>query len=200
MLKIDFCKERGKNLTLIKKIVQYFKNLCYYVFRIKVHKSSLVVNMEKGEMKLTVFDVANFFRTKEVMSNKKLQKLVYYAYAWYIALNNDEKDNIQNKLCENTTFEAWVHGPVCRTLYNFMPSNYGIIDRYDGKINPTISGEIEDFLNMIYKTFGKYTGYELETMTHAESPWINARGNRAPSEPSNNLISEEDMFVYYNSL
>ena len=41
----------------------------------------------------------------------KLQKLVFYADAWYMALNND-RELIPNQ------FEAWVHGPVVRELYN----------------------------------------------------------------------------------
>ena len=39
--------------------------------------------MEKGE--LDARDVAEYFLTKEKMSNKKLQKLCYYAQAWHYA-------------------------------------------------------------------------------------------------------------------
>lgn len=186
-----------KSLTFIKNIVEYCLKLCYSIFRIGRHKSDGVKIVAN---ELSVFDVANFFSSKEVMTNKKLQKLVYYAYAWYIALNNDDRNNINNRLSENTIFEAWVHGPVCRRLWNSIPTNYGIVDRFDGKISPLITGELEKFLNKIYKTFGKYTGDELEEMTHNEDPWKNARKNLAPSEPSNEPILESDMFVYYNSL
>ena len=159
-----------------------------------------VLKMENDKNMLSVFDVANFFSAKEVMTNKKLQKLVYYAYAWYIALNNEDGNNINNRLSENTIFEAWVHGPVCRKLWNSIQTNYGIVSKYEGKINPLITGELEKFLNKIYKTFGKYTGDELEEMTHNEEPWKKARKNLAPSEPSSEPILEFDMFVYYNSL
>ncbi len=150
--------------------------------------------------KLTVFDVACFFSSKEEMTHKKLQKLVYYAYAWYIALNNDSKDNIRNKLCENTTFEAWVHGPVCHKLYDKYSNNYGMVNKYKGTLSPIIKGELKSFLDRIYKTFGKYTGDELEEMSHREMPWQNARNTLSPSEPSNEPILESDMFVYYNNL
>ena len=36
----------------------------------------------------TVNNVSDFFLSKDTISPKKLQKLVYYAYAWYIALVN----------------------------------------------------------------------------------------------------------------
>lgn len=150
--------------------------------------------------KLTVMDVANFFRSKEGMTHKKLQKLVYYAYAWFIALYNENKDNIQNRLCENTSFEAWVHGPVCRKLYNEFKDNYGYVEKYTGELNSLITGEMKLFLERIYKTFGKYSADDLEYMSHNEMPWKNARNTIAPSEASNNKIKETDMFVYYNSL
>lgn len=193
-----------KNIYKFTKIyVEYIKKLWYDLVNKKEKKRCFkrkdVELMEvKGE--ITILDIAHFFSAKKSMSNKKLQKLSYYAYAWYIALNNECGDNIQNRLCENTTFEAWVHGPVCRRLWNSILTNYGIVEKYTGEINPLITGELENFLNKVYKTFGKYTGDELEEMTHNEDPWKNARKNLAPSEPSNEPILEYDMFVYYNSL
>ena len=53
--------------------------------------------------------VAQYFLSKESMSHKKLQKLCYYAQAWYLA--NYGKPLMPNR------FEAWVHGPVSPDLY-----------------------------------------------------------------------------------
>ncbi|MBO5142951.1 MAG: DUF4065 domain-containing protein [Clostridia bacterium] len=150
--------------------------------------------------KLTVFDVANFFSAKEEMSRKKLQKLVYYAYAWFLALNNEDKDNISVRLFEGCEFQAWVHGPVCPQLYHHYSNNYGIVPRYEGELSSLINGELRKFLDTIYETFGKYTGDELETMTHLEAPWQNARDALPPYVASKKVISETDMFVYYNSI
>ena len=149
---------------------------------------------------ITIFDIANFFRSKSAMTHKKMQKLVYYAYAWYIALNNENAELINNRICQKVVFEAWVHGPVCRKLYDKYSDNYGQVNKYDGKLSELINGELEKFLHIIYKTFGKYTGDELESMTHNELPWKNARNGVAPSEASNEPISERDMFIYYNTL
>ena len=44
------------------------------------------------------------------VSNKKLQKLSYYVYAWNLAINGVE--------IAEMSFEAWEHGPVCRKLYS----------------------------------------------------------------------------------
>ena len=181
---------------MLKKLFTWYNKLCYD----KTNKKGDSMEKEVSNNHLTVFDIANFFRSKEAMTHKKLQKLVYYAYAWYIALYNDTKDNLLNKLCIDTTFEAWVHGPVCKKLYDFYSNNYGQVDKYKGHLNELIVGDLKKFLEEIYKVFGKYTGDELEVMSHNEYPWQNARNTLSPSEPSNNIISEVDMFVYYNNL
>lgn len=201
---------------MLKKMLVYFTNL-WYAIDIKVkngrckmkefwEKATILfghrnkVNHRTYENELTVVDIAEYFSSFENMTHKKLQKLVYYAYAWYIALYNERADNIVNRLCVDTQFEAWVHGPVCRTLYNLCSDNYGMVPKYEGNLNPLITGEIKKFLDDIYKIFGKYTGNDLEYMTHNEMPWQNARDNLPASAPSRKTISESDMFTYYNSL
>ena len=65
----------------------------------------------------TIFEVAkNFLERDPNMSLKKLQKLCWYAYSWFIALNN-EPDEENLTLLFNDYAEAWVHGPVFRNLY-----------------------------------------------------------------------------------
>ena len=206
---------------MVKKVLEYITNLWYSIFRIgdcKVGVSSmdsnrfwklidkifsinkkLGVNNSSNNM-LNVLDIAKYFSSFETMTHKKLQKLVYYAYAWYIALYNDDADHITNRLCCDTSFEAWVHGPVCRTLYNYCGDNYGCVPKYEGEISALIIDDLKKFLDKIYKTFGKYTGDELESMTHQEMPWKNARDTLSPSQPSTKKISERDMFIYYNNL
>ena len=48
-----------------------------------------------------IFDLADAFLSIESMTHKKLQKLCYYAKAWYLALYDE------NLVTEE--FEAWVH-------------------------------------------------------------------------------------------
>ena len=43
---------------------------------------------------MKVKDVAEFFLTKQSMTNKKIQKLCYYAQAWFYALYNRNKYNV----------------------------------------------------------------------------------------------------------
>ena len=147
---------------------------------------------------ITIFDIANFFLSKKALTHKKLQKLVYYAYAWFIALNNENKNDIQNILFDEQP-EAWLHGPVFPSLYNeYKYSSWNEIKKVDNVILE--NEDLESFLNDVWNKFGEYSADQLEYMTHQETPWKNARKNVKNGEPSNNKILLEDIFVYYNGL
>lgn len=140
--------------------------------------------------------VADFLLTEsrergEILTNLKLQKLMYYAQAWHLAL--------ANKSLFEEDFEAWVHGPV-------LPSQYHRFSDYKWRpiveeIPPTgLDGDVATHLNLIIDVFGSETGVALELMTHREKPWVEARGDLAPHEPSRNPISKLTMREYYKAL
>lgn len=142
----------------------------------------------------TVFDVANWFLNKESMDHKRLQKLCYYSQAWSLALNG-------KKLIDEE-FEAWVHGPVNRALWNSL-RDYGYSninpDALNGRARPLDSSSIQ-LLEKVWATYKDLNGFQLENLTHRELPWIQARGNLAPYEPSNSIIRKDTMKMYYRSL
>ena len=153
-----------------------------------------IINLFKGdEQMISISDVANTFLSFDSMTHKKLQKLCYYAQALYLAKNEE-------RLIENTEFEAWVHGPVSRELYA----------RFYGMGSNTIKQKPNDnsickdsyehyFLKKIYEKYGHLTGDELEALTHSESPWLNARSKsvRYSWERSEEPILDQDMIDFY---
>lgn len=143
-----------------------------------------------------IFDVANWFIAKGGISPKKLQKLVYYAYAWYIVFMNDSSNYINNRLF-NDRPEAWIHGPVFPNLYRKY-KEYGSdpIDEDVCVIN--FNTETEDVLNQVWDVYGDFNGNELESISHQELPWINARGDCFMYQASDNFISDEDIFICYS--
>lgn len=149
---------------------------------------------KEGQAMATVFDVANWFLHKESMDHKKLQKLCYYSQAWSLALNG-------KKLIDEE-FEAWVHGPVNRALWNSL-RDYGYSninpDALNGRARPLDSSSIQ-LLEKVWATYKDLNGFQLENLTHRELPWIQARGNLAPYEPSNSIIRKDTMKMYYRSL
>jgi uncharacterized phage-associated protein len=139
----------------------------------------------------TVFDAARAFLSIESMSNKKLQKLCYYAKAWYLALYDS---NIINE-----PFEAWVHGPVNRDLYHcYKEYGFDAIPKYDDI--PSIPLDLKEFALKIYESYGELDSYDLEVLSHKEAPWIEARGDKRPWESCDVVISEDTMKNYYRSI
>lgn len=140
---------------------------------------------------MNAVEVAKYFiETDSTLSEIQLQKLTYYAYSWYMVLNN------KKKLFDEQP-QAWVHGPVFRSLYDYM-RNYDIYKETLEK-GIDIDEEIKNFLNKIYKIYGRYSGNELEQLTHSEEPWKKARGNLGPWERSMRNISDEDIVNYYGN-
>lgn len=149
-------------------------------------------------MSYTFEQVANWFLAKgnKDISPKKLQKLVYYAYAWTLTLTNESSDDLKNKLFEDGKFEAWIHGPVIRRLYAKY-ANYGFEDIPEKPEKPKFSKDVEDILNQVWEVYGGYSADQLESITHQEEPWQKARKGYSPLENCDNFISDEDIFNYY---
>lgn len=125
--------------------------------------------------------------------NLKLQKLLYYVQAWSLGINN--------KPMFEGSFEAWVHGPVNRAIYNrfnatkYLYSEINLEDRIN--TNVEISTSDAEFVDFILENYNKYSGAELENMTHSEIPWMKARGHAGAYERCEAEISTELMTAYY---
>lgn len=138
---------------------------------------------------IAVTDVAKWFRTKGELSHKKLQKLCYYAQAWYCALY-DGSPLFGEKV------EAWVHGPVIPELYRqYAGFGWTNIPKCEEKVE--FSEKEIAILEAVYNTYWRFSGDQLELLTHREDPWKNARGELQPWEPSTVEIKTADMREYY---
>jgi len=153
-----------------------------------------VIHLFKGEKSMvTVLDIAKTLLSIESMTNKKLQKLCYYAQAWYLTLNSEP-------LFEND-FEAWIHGPVCPELYHhYKKYGHHRIAKTDIPDNIKNDEYVYNFIHNIYDLYGNMSGDDLEFLTHKELPWANARDGLQSWESSKNIITKEDMVKYYSSL
>lgn len=136
-----------------------------------------------------ILDLAKAFLSIEPMTNKKLQKLCFYAKAWHLAIYDED--------LINEKFEAWVHGAVNPELYHeYKEFGYSDIPQYTGSMKG-IPEEFIEFANEIYESYGEMTGNELEALNHTEDPWINAREGYRPWERCTVEISKNDMKEYY---
>lgn len=140
-----------------------------------------------------ILDIASFFLSKESMTNKKLQKLTYYAEAWHQAL-------IGGNLINDSEFQAWVHGPVSPVLYAaYRGHGWNNISEID---SPSVEFDEQtvELLESVWETYGDQDGNSLEALTHSEPPWRNARMGYADDENSKVSIDAEDMRKYYSSI
>lgn len=140
---------------------------------------------------MTIFDLANAFLSIEPQTHKKLQKLCYYAYAWYLA-QTDER-------LFDEHFEAWVHGPVCSRLYSEYRYNMGLVGDWAiiPKYEEAVDADALAIAKWVYDAYGSFSGTDLEMMTHKEEPWIKARGTAKSWERVDTVISDDDIKSYY---
>lgn len=125
----------------------------------------------------TAEDIANYFLYKaqkdnqELISNLKLQKLVYYAQGIHLAMHGRPifRDDIR----------AWNYGPVVPELYQKYKNKgaKGILP--DVSFNPkTIDNSMKIFLDEIYIAFGQFSAVRLMELSHSDNCWKDARPDK----------------------
>ena len=141
----------------------------------------------------TCFDVANYFLKRQdldagdLMSNLKLQKLVYYAQGFCLAMTG--KPLFQEPI------EAWEHGPVCVPLYHFYKEHgSGAIPiPYAAEAYTIFTEEVRDVLDLVHTYYGQFSAWKLRNLTHEDTSWIKAY-HRGKAE-----ISLRDMENYFKT-
>jgi uncharacterized phage-associated protein len=118
----------------------------------------------------------------DLITNLKLQKLVYYCQGFNLAFFNTPlfPDPI----------EAWDHGPVCPNLYHKLK-------HYKSEPIPINGDSFTDKLTLqeqkliidVYGVYGQYSAWRLREMTHQEPPWLET--------PLNQIITHDKMRKFF---
>ncbi|WP_181350472.1 Panacea domain-containing protein [Thalassobacillus sp. CUG 92003] len=152
-----------------------------------------------GQNLLNPSEVASYFLSKSEPGSPteitplKLQKLVYYAQAWHLALTDGE--------IVDCDFEAWIHGPVCRELYSeYRHHGFDVIPKPLFSDNTRVNGKSKQLLDKVWNLYGDKSPKHLEQLTHREKPWKEARKGKEPHERASNNISNDTMREYYRKL
>lgn len=141
--------------------------------------------------KVAQYVIKFFHESEDLITNLKLQKLLYYIQGWHLGLH-------EKPLFEDD-FQAWVHGPV-------QPAVYGDYKRY--RWNPIaedvpdieLSKEAKNHIDEVLEIYGMESAYMLERRTHQEAPWLLARGNIDHTDECTNIISKESMKKYFSEI
>ena len=136
--------------------------------------------------------IIHFFHEHgDPITNLKLQKLIYYTQGWHLGIH--ERPLFDDRL------EAWLHGPVQPTLYHALKTyRWNPISEDPGEV--LLPRTVKAHIDEVLEEYGGKSAYELERLTHAEDPWLNARGEAQMDEPSEAVISQQDMKDYFRAM
>lgn len=127
--------------------------------------------------------IANYFLAKAEGEHKpltpmKLQKLIYFAHGWHLAL-------VSKPLIDERV-QAWEFGPVIRTVYDEfkqfgsapITGRASSLEVVNGRIlsfEPTIApsdGQTVEFLDRIWDVYKPLSAFQLSALTHqGGTPW-----------------------------
>jgi uncharacterized phage-associated protein len=106
----------------------------------------------------------------DFISNLKLQKLIYYAQGFHLALHDE-------KLFEDKIL-AWEHGPVVESLYHeYKTSGSSALPIPEGFDDSVLDFETKELLDEVYLVYGQFSAWKLRNMTHSEEPWCRTERN-----------------------
>ncbi|WP_291362917.1 Panacea domain-containing protein [Acetobacter sp. UBA5411] len=128
----------------------------------------------------------------------KIQKLLYYVQAWHLALHD--------KPMFNGKFQAWVHGPVNRHIYDrfkgtkLLYSHISVKDVLYPDCNDQLTDVEREHIDEVLENYGEFSGAQLERLTHTEAPWLSARGRLPSSARCEVELDEKCMKETYRSM
>jgi uncharacterized phage-associated protein len=118
----------------------------------------------------------------ETLNPIKLQKLLYIAHGWHLALFN--------KPLFNENFKAWEWGPVIDTFYDIALS-YTFNNNFHHVAPDFVDKSKNDFLNKIWDTHKRLTTIDLaSTLVKDNTPWHKIFAQEFRGLIPNDLIRE----------
>lgn len=147
-----------------------------------------------GISKKMLLAISYIFERMEEITPLALQKLLYYVQGFSMV-------NRGVPMFEEDC-QAWVHGPVYENVYNlFKGFKYNPIEdnRFAMFKNrfKELGAEEKEIIDLVVDSFGMYSGKVLESITHKELPWQNARALCLPTEASNIVINRDEIREYF---
>lgn len=119
----------------------------------------------------------------DVVTNLKLQKLLYYAQGFNLA--------IHGKPLFKEEVLAWEHGPVVREVYNEYRDNSSTPIQVM-TCPSTLTKQERELVENVWNVYGQFSAWKLRDMTHNETPWQNTTRN--------NVINHSAMKSYFKTL
>jgi uncharacterized phage-associated protein len=126
----------------------------------------------------------------EYLTHMRLQKLLYYAQGWSLAMR--DRPMFPERI------EAWAHGPVVKKVYPMFASFGDAPIPFDKVGAPEkLTREDKEFIASVWEAYKVYSATSLRNMTHNEAPWKDARNGCAPADRCSNEITHDAMKRFF---
>lgn len=145
-------------------------------------------NTAGGEEMANAVDVAQYIfdNLGKWVDAWTIQKLTYYSKAWSLAWDGDPLFTEQ--------FEAWPDGPVSRDLYTVVKHRTAPMSKELPDADPSkLTDRQRAVIDSVLEFYGHMSRDELIARTHAEAPWLEARGDLPPQQPSRAPLNESTI-------
>lgn len=141
-------------------------------------------------------------RARRPITHMHLQKFVYLAHGWNLAVNS-------NALIEDPV-EAWEFGPVVRRLYDALrsfgsaaianPIGWGADTDFRsddrGPARARLLPEESAVIDRVWDVYGGYEAFQLSALTHAPgTPW-----ERTYQRGRNHIIEQHRIQDYFSEI
>jgi len=152
--------------------------------------------------------VANYFLeraglAKGAIRHMKLQKLLYYAHGYHLAIVDEP--------LLNEPIQAWEFGPVVPSIYHefkffgndpiteFATEGHEDKDRFNqGKpiVPPPTDSDAVAIMDRVWEVYGSLQDFQLSEMTHEDgSPWHSTKKEKGVAKGTN--IDDELIREYF---
>lgn len=122
--------------------------------------------------------------TVEGITPLKLQKILYLAQSAHLGLG-------KGPLFDDEIV-AWKYGPVVQEVYMAYKTRRDPIVKPKNNDYLSLNEDTNNFLEDVWKLFGKYTAYKLVELTHSHLPWKEAKEGQ--------VIKKDRIAEYYKDL
>ncbi len=157
--------------------------------------------------RISALDVANYLiclsqKIGEPLTNMKLQKLLYYCYAWFL-VDRENKETLFDE-----AIKAWQYGPVVRSVYSVyakkgadnisfpLDSSGKKLEISDEEIrlNNLLNGNTRELIMEVFSEYGNSSAIDLMKLSHFEQPW-----NSAYKDGEKESINRDTIYSFYKN-
>lgn len=200
---------------MLKKVIDYFTNLWYSIFRIQKKFRG------NGDMKKNgIFDAkdlacyikdkyAKFTKNTKEITPIKMQKALYFCFAYWAGFVNKGKidgtiPNDTKNILFDDKFEAWAYGPVVPSVYfNEKTAQFFRTKKQEedaiGRVEVILNNNefLADTLNSIIDDVFEISDFKLVSLSHMDLSWQNHFNETASKH--NETIPQEEIINEYTT-